>query len=153
MHGIVSTKETCAKGENSVSDLSLTATNTGASSMPLIDDERVEEMIDLICGGAHAALSRWIDYLEADVAKFEALLPVAGTAEGIREIQGMAHSIKGTCLNIGAQALGALFSKIEQAAKEGAVAALNEYSTATRALAGQSVRALREISKRPDVDS
>jgi HPt (histidine-containing phosphotransfer) domain-containing protein len=136
-----------------VSDLSLTSANDGAPSMPLIDDERVEEMIDLICGGAHAALNRWIDYLVADIAKFEALLPGAGTAGGIREIQSAAHSIKGTCLNIGAQALGARFSRIEQDAKEGAVAAINEHFAAVRVLAAQSVQALREISTRPDVDS
>lgn len=130
-----------------------TATNSGASSMPLIDDERVEEMVDLICGGAHAALNRWIDYLEADVAKFEGLLSGTGTAEGMREIQGAAHSIKGTCLNIGAQALATLFSKIEQSAKEGAVTALLDHFAASRAVAAESVQALREISKRPDIES
>jgi HPt (histidine-containing phosphotransfer) domain-containing protein len=122
--------------------------------MPLIDDERVEEMIDLICGGKHAALNRWIDYLEADLAKFEPLLSGAGTPEGNREIQGAAHSIKGTCLNIGAHALGDVFSGLEQEAKEGAsAAALAARFAASRELGAQSIRALREISAKPDVDS
>lgn len=136
-----------------MSDLNPTATPAGASSMPLIDDERAEEMVDLICGGAHAALNRWIDYLAADIAKFEALLPGAGTSEGMREIQGAAHSIKGTCLNIGAQRLAALFSTIEQDAKESAVSALLDRYAASPGLAAESVQALREISKRPDIES
>jgi HPt (histidine-containing phosphotransfer) domain-containing protein len=148
-----SPKTKTANGKKSVSDLNPTADDASASSIPLIDDERVEEMVDLICGGKHAALARWIDHLETDVAKFEVLMSGANTVGELREIQGAAHSIKGTCLNIGATVLGSLYAKLEQDAKEGATAALKDNFAAARVVVVQSMQALREISMRPDIDS
>jgi HPt (histidine-containing phosphotransfer) domain-containing protein len=112
----------------------------------LIDLERVEEVIDLICGGEHAAFNHWIDSLESDLATFETLLPGAGTAESDQDILSAVHSIKGTCLNLGVQALADLFAELEQAVKEGKSAALNQRYAASRDLQIRSIHALREIA-------
>jgi HPt (histidine-containing phosphotransfer) domain-containing protein len=118
-------------------------TNSGAAPTALVDHERVAEVIDLVCEGEPGAFGKWIDYLVADLAKFQALLPGASTAESHRGIQSAAHSIKGTCLNLGAQALGELFSALEQEAREGNSAALNQRYAASRDLETQSIQALR----------
>lgn len=112
----------------------------------LIDCERVAEVIDLICEGEYAALNGWVDYLQTDLNKFEALLSGPDTAEKNKNIQSAAHSIKGTCLNLGAQALGDLFSEFERDAKEGKSQALNQRLADCRVLGAKSVQALREIA-------
>jgi HPt (histidine-containing phosphotransfer) domain-containing protein len=120
--------------------------HTGSASTPLIDHERAEEVIDLICEGEHAAFGGWVDHLETDLAKFEALLPATDTMESNRDIQGAAHSIKGTCLNLGAIALGELFSTLEQDAKEGKLAALNQRYAESFKIKTESIRELRAIA-------
>jgi HPt (histidine-containing phosphotransfer) domain-containing protein len=128
-----------------------TKTDTSASSKPLIDIERVAEVIDLICEGEPAAFARWIDHLETDVAKFAALLAGAGTTESIRSLQGAAHALKGTCLNLGASALGGLFAALERDAKEGNLTTLHQRYAGGRELKAQSIRALREVAGKSDV--
>jgi HPt (histidine-containing phosphotransfer) domain-containing protein len=123
----------------------------GSASTPLIDHERAEEMIDLICEGQHAAFGGWVDHLETDLAKFEAMLPATDTMESNRGIQGAAHSIKGTCLNLGAIALGELFSLLEQDAKEGKTAALNRRYADNLAIRMESIRELRAIAAKDGV--
>ncbi len=118
-------------------------TNSSTSPTALVDHERVAEVIDLVCEGEPGAFGKWIDYLVADLAKFQALLSGASTTESHRGIQSAAHSIKGTCLNLGAQALGELFSALEQEARECNSAALNQRYAANRDLETQSIQALR----------
>lgn len=120
--------------------------HASSASTPLIDHERAEEVIDLICEGEHAAFGGWVDHLEADLTKFEALLPAIDTMESNRSIQGAAHAIKGTCLNLGAMALGELFSTLEQDAKEGKYAALNQRYAESFSVKSESIRELRAIA-------
>jgi HPt (histidine-containing phosphotransfer) domain-containing protein len=129
-----------------VSDANGATSGGGASPTPLIDLERVQEVIDLICEGEHAALGRWIDHLETDLGKFGVLLPSAGTSDGDHNIQIAAHSIRGTCLNMGAQALGELFSALEQDAKENKSARLTQRYAENRELEKRSIAALRVIA-------
>ena len=118
--------------------------------MLLVDIERVEEVIDLICAGEHAAFNRWIDSLAADLAKFEALMRQASATEGRLDIQHAAHSIKGACLNIGLLALSDLFAELEHDAKTGQTAAVKQRYAANRAVEAQSLQALREIAASDD---
>lgn len=139
-----------AAGTNATAETSA-ADSINASPIMLIDPERVEEVIDLICEGEPAAFDRWIAYLESDLAKFGMLLPGAGTTESIRDIQSAAHLLKGTCLNIGAQALGALFAALERDAKEGKSTALNQRYAEGRVLEARSVHALREVAAKSNI--
>jgi HPt (histidine-containing phosphotransfer) domain-containing protein len=125
--------------------------HAGSAPTQLIDHERAEEVIDLICEGEHAAFGGWVDHLETDLAKFEALLPATDTMESNRGIQGAAHSIKGTCLNLGAIALGELFSLVEQDAKEGKLAALNQRYAESLTIKTESIRELRAIAAKGSV--
>jgi HPt (histidine-containing phosphotransfer) domain-containing protein len=128
------------------------ASNNKAPTL-LIDHERVAEVIDLVCEGGHATFSQWIDYLQTDLTKFEALLSATDTTDNNRGIQSAAHSIKGTCLNLGAQALGELFSALEQEAKEGKSAALNQRYAEGRDLETQSILALRDVVAKGDLNT
>ncbi len=118
--------------------------------MLLIDIERVEEVIDLICAGEHAAFNRCIDSLAADLAKFETLMTQAAATERGLDIQHAAHSIKGACLNIGLLALGDLFAGLEEDAKAGQTAEIRQRYAANRAVEMQSLQALREIAAADD---
>jgi HPt (histidine-containing phosphotransfer) domain-containing protein len=111
----------------------------------LIDEERVLEVIDLICEGEPAALERWIAYLEADITKLENLLPCTNSKESLAALYDVSHALKGTCANMGAQALGALFIALEKDAKAGNAAALNQRYADGKMLGSQSIQALREF--------
>ena len=113
---------------------------------PLVDHERVLEMIDLICEGEPAAFGSWVGYLEADLAKFAALMSDAGSTDRNLNILNTAHALKGTCLNLGAPALGALFAELEKHAKEGQWDALLLRYQESRALEIQSTNSLREVA-------
>jgi HPt (histidine-containing phosphotransfer) domain-containing protein len=128
-----------------------TAACTDASEPPLVDPERVIEVIDLICEGEPAAFDRWIGYLEADIAKLGALLRNTGTNENDRAIQGAAHSLKGTCMNLGVPVLAALFAELEQYAKEGKSEALTQRYAQGRDLEARSIHALREFAAKCNV--
>lgn len=127
--------------------------NTNASPTLLIDLEHVREVIELICEGEPAAFDRWIGYLESDLNKFETLLPGAGTTESNASIQGAAHSLKGTCLTMGAKALGVFFAEIERDAKAGKSAAFNQRYAEGRELEARSLHALREVAAKGSGDS
>ena len=119
---------------------------TDAADTPLVDPERVLEMIDLICEGEPAAFDRWIAYLEADLAKLAALLPGSGTTESNLGIQSAVHSLTGTCMNLGVPMLAVLFAELERYAKEGKSAALNQRYAQGRDLEARSILALREFT-------
>ncbi len=123
-----------------------TKADASVALMPLVNHERVLEMIDLICEGEPAAFGRWVDYLETDLAKFAALLSVAGTTEHNQKIFDAAHALKGTCLNLGAPALGALFAELERHAKASDWEALLLRYGESRELETQSTYLLREAA-------
>lgn len=120
--------------------------NAAASVIQLIDPERVLEVIDLICEDEPAAFGRWIGYLEADLAKFPTLLPATGTTESNRQIQGLAHSLKGTCMNLGAAALATLFAELERHAKAGESEAINQRYAQDQHFEIGSTQALRKFA-------
>ena len=134
-------------------DAATANTNANASPALLIDLEHVREVIELICEGEPAAFDRWIGYLESDLNKFETLLPGAGTTESNASIQGAAHSLKGTCLTMGAKALGVFFAEIERDAKAGKSAAFNQRYAEGRELEARSLHALREVAAKGSGDS
>ncbi len=123
-----------------------TKADASVTLMPLVNHERVLEMIDLICEGEPAAFGRWVDFLDADLAKFAALLSIAGTTESNLKIFDAAHALKGTCLNLGAPALGALFAELERHAKQSEWEALLLRYGESRELEAQSTHLLREVA-------
>lgn len=128
-----------------------TSANADAAVTPLVDPERVLEVIDLICESEPAAFDRWIGYLEADLAKLAALMPGSGATESDRAIQNTAHSLKGTCMNLGAPVLADLFAELERYAKEGKSDVLNQRYAQDRDLEARSIQALREFAAQVQV--
>ncbi|MEQ1517839.1 MAG: Hpt domain-containing protein [Usitatibacteraceae bacterium] len=119
--------------------------NTDASATPLINEERVLEVIDLICEGEPTALERWIAYLEADIARFESLLPCTTAKESFAALYDVSHALKGTCANMGAQALGALFIALENDAKANDATTLNQRYADGKSIGPRSAQALRDF--------
>jgi len=110
----------------------------------LLDLELVEEIKRIErATGRNDVLSGFVLKLEGNIAGFPAAfsdLAARGDASGAVRA---AHTLKGTCRQLGAVALGDLFSEIESSAKAG------DYDTARRqfdggaALIAQSIEALK----------
>lgn len=90
------------------------------------------------------------DVLAGFVRKLEGNLAGFGTAFSEHIARGdttgavrAAHTLKGTCLQLGAQALGDLFSEIERSAKAGDYAEARRKFDGGAALIAQSLEALK----------
>ena len=114
------------------------------SATPLVDREFIEEIRQIERSlGRNDVLSGFVARLEGDLAGFGGAFSgcvARGDAAGAARA---AHTLKGTCRQLGARALGDLFADIERSAKAG------DYAEATRkfeqgaALVAQSVEALK----------
>ena len=110
----------------------------------LLDRDLVEEIKRIErATGRNDVLSGFVTKLEASVAGFPAAfsgMVARGDAAGAVRA---AHTLKGTCRQLGAMALGELFAEIESSAKAG------DYDSARRQFEGgavliaQSIEALR----------
>lgn len=112
----------------------------------LLDDERVQEVLELLCADDAGAFDRWIAQLDTDLVKFRALLASAGNPDGKRDIHIAAHALKGACLVIGAQALATLFAELEASAKAGDLTEVNRHYAAGRELEAETLAALKAAS-------
>lgn len=111
----------------------------------LVNLEQLREVIDLMGEDDPAAFDRWIIRLESELVEFRKLLPVERAEDGPR-VTSAAHSLKGTCLVMGAQALAERFAELEACAKGGKIAEFNRLASESRDLETASVQALREAS-------
>jgi len=105
----------------------------------LIDDiKRVEQAT-----GRNDVLSGFVRKLEGDLAgfgtAFSACIARGDTAAAIRS----AHTLKGACRQLGAQALGDLFADIERSAKAGDYAEVKRKLDSGAGLIAQSLEALK----------
>jgi HPt (histidine-containing phosphotransfer) domain-containing protein len=115
-----------------------------ATSSDLLDFEFIQE-IRLMeqAMGRSDVLSGFVQRLETDLAGFPAEFDgclARGDAPGAARA---AHTLKGTCLQLGARALGALFAEIEASAKAGDHAAAKLMFEKGAGLIEQSLDALK----------
>ena len=106
----------------------------------LLDLELVEEIKRIErATGRNDVLSGFVLKLEASLAgfaaAFSALVARGDAAGAVRS----AHTLKGTCRQLGAMALGDLFAEIESSAKAG------DYDTARRQFDGGAVLIAQSI--------
>lgn len=111
---------------------------------PLIDPALIEEIRRIErATGRNDVLSGFVQKLEATLGGFGAAFSeqvARGDAAGAVRA---AHTLKGTCRQLGAPALGDLFAEIEQAAKAGDFAAAQRKFEAGADLVAQSLKALK----------
>ena len=111
---------------------------------PLIDPALIEEIRRIErATGRNDVLSGFVQKLEATLAGFGGAFSehvARGDAAGAVRA---AHTLKGTCRQLGAPALGDLFAEIEQAAKAGDFAGAQRKFEAGANLVAQSLEALK----------
>jgi HPt (histidine-containing phosphotransfer) domain-containing protein len=121
----------------------VTAGNERASV--LLDRRCIDEIrhIEQVAG-RHDMLAGFIVTLERNLAGFPAAFSdyiARGDATGA---QRAAHTLKGTCHQLGAQALGDLFAAIEHSAKDGDYAGAQRTFDGAAALIASSLEALKQ---------
>jgi HPt (histidine-containing phosphotransfer) domain-containing protein len=115
-----------------------------AHSAPLVDPEFIEQIRQIEqASGRNDVLSGFIRMLEDDVAGFERAFSAQLERKDAAGAARVAHTLKGTCRQLGAQALGELFADIEACAKSGDYAAAKERFAAGARLIAQSLDALK----------
>jgi HPt (histidine-containing phosphotransfer) domain-containing protein len=111
---------------------------------PLIDPALIEEIRRIErATGRNDVLSGFVQKLEVTLAGFGGAFSehvARGDAAGAVRA---AHTLKGTCRQLGAPALGDLFAEIEQAAKAGDFGAAQRKFEAGADLVAQSLKALK----------
>lgn len=104
-----------------------------------IDDIRTMER----AAGRNDVLSRFVTTLEHNLAGFDASFRDCIARGDPAGAARAAHTLKGTCLQLGAQALGKLFADIERCAKAGDYAEAKRRFDGAAALIAQSLQALK----------
>jgi HPt (histidine-containing phosphotransfer) domain-containing protein len=112
---------------------------------PLLDRKCIEEIRYIERAvGRDDVLSGFVRMLEGHLAGFRAAFGdciARGDPSGATRA---AHTLKGACRQLGAQALGDLFAEIESRAKAGDYAEARRRFDAGAALIAQSLEALRQ---------
>ncbi len=113
-------------------------------AMPLLDPALVDEIKRIgLATGRDDVLHGFVRKLEGDLAGFGAAFSaciVRGDASGAVRA---AHTLKGTCRQLGARALGDLFAEIERSAKAGDYAEAKRKFDGGASLIAQSLEALK----------
>ena len=94
--------------------------------------------------GRHDVLAGFVRKLESSLASFGAAFSECIARGDTTAAQRAAHTLKGTCLQLGAQALGDLFAEIERSAKAGDYAEAKRKFDGGAALIAQSLEALKQ---------
>lgn len=111
---------------------------------PLIDPALIEEIRRIErATGRNDVLSGFVQKLEASLAGFGAAFSAQVARGDAAGAVRAAHTLKGTCRQLGAPALGDLFAEIELAAKAGDFAEAQRKFEAGASLVAQSLEALR----------
>ena len=110
----------------------------------LIDPSLIEEIRRIErATGRNDVLSGFVQKLEGTLAGFGAAFSAQVAGGDAAGAVRAAHTLKGTCRQLGAPALGDLFAEIEQAAKVGDFADAQRKFEAGAALIVQSLDALK----------
>ena len=111
---------------------------------PLLDRSLVDEIRHLErATGRHDLFSGFVRTLEGNLANFGAAFSEC-VARGDNTGAGRAaHTLKGACRQLGAQALGDLFADIERSAKAGDYAEAKRKFDGGASLIAQSLEALK----------
>ena len=111
---------------------------------PLIDPALIEEIRRIErATGRNDVLSGFVQKLEASLAGFGAAFSAHVARRDTTGAVRAAHTLKGTCRQLGAPALGDLFAEVEEAAKAGDFAAAQRKFEAGATLVAQSLQALK----------
>ena len=110
----------------------------------LVDPQLIEEIRRVErATGRHDLFSGFVAKLEQSVAAFRGAFSDFVARGDSKAAIRAAHTLKGTCRQLGAQALGGLFDEIESAAKAGDYAgALSKFDDGATLIA-QSLEALK----------
>ena len=110
----------------------------------LLDRERVDEIRQIErATGRSDVLSGFVRTLEAKLAGFGAAFSDCTARGDTLGAERAAHTLKGTCHQLGAQALGDLFGDIERSAKAGDPAEAKRRFDGGASLIAQSLEALK----------
>ncbi|HEX6158172.1 MAG TPA: Hpt domain-containing protein [Burkholderiales bacterium] len=111
---------------------------------PLIDPALIEEIRRIErATGRNDVLSGFVQKLEASLAGFGAAFSAQVARGDAAGAVRAAHTLKGTCRQLGAPALGDLFAEIELAAKAGDFAEAQRKFEAGASLVAKSLEALK----------
>jgi len=111
---------------------------------PLIDPALIEEIRRIErATGRDDVLSGFVQKLEGNLAGFSAAFSAQVARGDAAGAVRAAHTLKGTCRQLGAPALGDLFAEVEHAAKAGDFAAAQRAFEAGAGLIAQSIDALK----------
>lgn len=111
----------------------------------LIDHQLIEEIRRIEhATGRNDVLSGFVRKLEENIAGFgDTFAGYVARGDKTGALRA-AHTLKGTCLQLGAQALGDLFSEIENSAKAGDYAEAKRKFEAAGGLIAESLEALKQ---------
>jgi HPt (histidine-containing phosphotransfer) domain-containing protein len=114
-------------------------------SNSLIDHQLIDEIRRIEhATGRNDVLSGFVRKLEENIAGFgDAFAGYVARGDKTGAVRA-AHTLKGTCLQLGAQALGDLFSDIEDSAKIGDYAEAKRKFEAAGGLIAESLEALKQ---------
>ncbi len=93
------------------------------------------------------AFGQLISSLATELVAFYALALPSESAS-LEVTRRAAHSLKGACLSMGAQALGERFAEIERHAKDAKFSEISALSASSRDLGANSIHALRTFAAR-----
>jgi HPt (histidine-containing phosphotransfer) domain-containing protein len=111
---------------------------------PLIDPALIEEIRRIErATGRDDVLAGFVQKLEGNLAGFGAAFSAQVARGDAAGAVRAAHTLKGTCRQLGAPALGDLFAEVETAAKAGDFAAAQRAFEAGASLIAQSIDALK----------
>jgi HPt (histidine-containing phosphotransfer) domain-containing protein len=113
-------------------------------SAPLVDPEFIEQIRQIEqATGRDDVLSGFIRMLEDDLAGFDTAFSAQLERKDAAGAARVAHTLKGTCRQLGAQALGDLFADIETCAKSGDYVTAKQKFAAGASIIARSLHALK----------
>jgi HPt (histidine-containing phosphotransfer) domain-containing protein len=117
---------------------------TARTYSPLLDRQSIDEIRHIERKvGRNDVLSGFVRMLEDTLAGFAATFSDCVARGDTAGAARAAHTLKGTCLQLGAQALGDLFADIERSAKAGDYAEAKRKFDGGAGLIAQSLEALK----------
>ena len=122
----------------------MSATMPDMNATLLLDRERIDEIRHIErAAGRDDVLSGFVRTLEGNLAGFAAAFSDCIARGDTTAAERAAHTLKGTCRQLGAQALGDLFADIERSAKAGDYAEAKRKFEGSASLIAQSLEALK----------
>lgn len=118
--------------------------DTSFESQPLLDEEALNELKDMLEEALAEIVDSFLAGLDAEVAAIDQAF-----SEGHMAVRAAAHSLKGSAGNLGARRLAALASTIEKTALAGDVGTCQTLMPALRTLADASRQGLTAYMARP----